>query len=285
MKNIPDFGVAGFVGGTASLNQAAAGRLNQGVRMFAGFPFRTMRGPFGKELILPPESINGGQMLARAGAGGTAITQDGGQLTFTGTVSHPTPTSTSYYDDGNTVRLTSAATIGSQVGWRSGTYAEYKGSQGYICVQSVSLDTLVTGARGLFGISNSIAAPAAIDPIADTTISKVGIGFNTNTGNFQFIHNLAGSVPTTFDMGANFPVNTTDSYHIYIHNPPNGDITVEVFKLSLTDGSYSTPSYSRTITTNRPTNPTAVGRYANMSNNAQALSVAASFNTLANWRY
>ena len=273
----------GLGSATSALVNPPAGELRFGSRKIADFHFQTAIGPLGKERILMPLALNSMSMTASAGGGGTAIPQDGGQLTFTGTVTHQGFGST-YYSTRGRARIATTTTAGNAGGWRNSAIGEIRRNEGGILNYRFSIALLVTGQRGFVGLSNSIAAQSNINPLTDTTISKIGMAHDTNTGNWSFINNVAGTAPTVIPMGADFPINTTDAFDLYIHLKPNGDVVWEAFLLSSTDGSW-VASMTGTITTNIPAATTAISRYGLVTNNAQAAAAALDFQLLGLWAY
>lgn len=283
MRIIPNFSLTGFIGASSPLKNAAAGRLNTGVQMFAQYPFRVERGPLGQQRIITPECLNAMSNITRCGGGGTAITQDGGQLSFTGTQSHIFGTA-GYVGGRSRARLTSTATAGSQLGWRNGTGGEARGAEGYICYQRIGVSTIVAGQRGLIGVGSSVAAPANINPLTDTSMAKIGLATADSTGNWRFICGPIGAVATDQTLDASFPVNNTDFLDIFINQTPNGPVHWEVCKVGTVDGAYAA-SNSGTFTTNLPLASQMVHRYANISNNATASATTLDWQILGIWAY
>lgn len=273
----------GLISANAALANPPSGELRFGSRVVADFHFQTIIGPLGKERILMPNSLNSMGMITTSGGGGTAIPQLGGQLTFSGTVTHQSFGST-YYTSRSRARVATSATAGNAAGWRNNSIGELRRQEGGVLYCKFSITLLVTGQRGFIGLSNSIAAQSNINPLTDTTISKIGMAHDTNTGNWSFINNVAGSAPTIFPMGADFPINTTDAFDLFIHLKPNGDVVWEAFRLSSTDGSW-VASATGTITSNIPTAATALSRYSLVTNNAQAAVAAIDFEILGLWAY
>ena len=272
-----------LVGQTSPLAQANGGELNQGVRMVAGFPFQVVTGPYGKEQLKLPESFNGMHMAARSGGGGTAITQDGGQLTF-GTVSHQAFGST-YYSRRSRARISTTAVVGNATGWRNNSIGEITRTDGGILYNRWSPQILPTGARCMVGMSSSIAAQSNIDPLADTTMAKIAMACNVVSGNWNIVHNTLSSAPTVIDLGADFPVNVTDAFDFFIHLIPGGNVLVQVFKLSTTDGSWAADSGLITLSSNLPGLTQPMSRYGLITNNAQATAAAFDFQILGLWAY
>lgn len=272
-----------FFGQSTALTSPPVGQVRTGCRLVAEYPFQTAIGPLGKERILMPMALNSTAMRAVAGGSGASSTQDGGTLAFTGTVTHQSFGST-YYQRHGRARVATSTVVGNAGGWRNSSIGEIQRSEGGILFCRFGIALLVTGQRGLVGLSNSIAAQSNINPLTDTTISKLGMAHDTNTGNWSMVHNLAGTAPTVIAMGADFPVNTTDAFDLFIHMKPNSDVVWEAFRLSTTDGSW-VANTGGTLTTNLPAAASPVGRYGLVTNNAQAASAALDFHSLCLFPY
>jgi hypothetical protein len=207
-------------------------------------------------------------------AGGTTVGTTNCTVTNVGTISHPTPGTASLRNQTKRFLNTSAATAGALASTRVTVVECWRGNAaelgGFFISMRMGLETLQAGNRGFFGLHNSTTAPTNIDPLADTTLTKLGIGFNTNTGNLFLIHNPAGTAPTTIDLGANFPVNNTNFYEFVFYCNPNAATITYRFR-NLTTGAAATTG---TISTNMPASTTFLARTAWMTNNATAAAVA-----------
>ena len=124
--------------------------------------------------------------------------------------------------------------------------------------------TLQTGLRCFVGIADSVANPTNVDPTTNTTPGKIGLAINTNTGNWNLVHNVTGTAPTIIALGANFPVNNTDLYEISTFSAPNGSsIDYRIVNWS------TNQQTSGSLTTNIPTNTTFMTPLLWITNNAQ----------------
>jgi len=206
--------------------------------------------------------------------GGAALTTTNCVVTSVGTVSNPSITTTSLKTQSRRFTNTSAAPAGSLASSRVAILELWRGNSagfgGFFLTIRLALETLQAGNRGFFGAHSITTAPTNIDPLADTTLTKLGIGFNTNSGNFFLIHGPNGVAPTTVDLGTNFPINTTDMYEFIFHCLPNASNITYRFR-NLTTGAAET---NGTISTNLPAATTTLARTAWMTNNATAAAVA-----------
>jgi len=145
------------------------------------------------------------------------------------------------------------------------------GIGGYAILHRFAGETFQAGQRGFFGHCdgvNGTPALANIDPTTSTTTGKVGIGFNTNSGNWQLIHNTAGAAPTVTDLGATLPLNTTDVMSLLLWAEANGS-DVGYLVSNETTGAAVTGS----ITTNLPGNTVFQNPWYWWTNNATAANV------------
>lgn len=125
--------------------------------------------------------------------------------------------------------------------------------------------TLQTGLRCFVGIADSVANPTNVDPTVNSAISRIGLAINANTGNWNFVHNVAGTAPTVIALGANFPVNNTDLYEVSFFSAPNGS-NIEYRIVNWSTNQQTTGS----LTTNIPTNTTFMAPLVWITNNAQS---------------
>lgn len=103
--------------------------------------------------------------------------------------------------------------------------------------------------RAFVGMASSVAAPTDVEP--STITNMCGMGWDAADANIQFMYRGAGAV-TKVDLGASFPVPTTDrtkAYEITLFSPPG---TTQSLSYEITDlgtGAVATG----TVTTNLPT--------------------------------
>jgi hypothetical protein len=93
------------------------------------------------------------------------------------------------------------------------------------------------------------------------------MAINANTGNWNFVNNVAGTAPTVTPLGASFPVNTTDLYELVMFAKPNDTVINYRVKNLSTGASVS----STTLTTNIPANTTYMAPQFWMVNVAAAV--------------
>jgi hypothetical protein len=106
--------------------------------------------------------------------------------------------------------------------------------------------------RAFVGMANTTAAPTDVEPSSITNMC--GMGWDAADTNIQFMHRGTGAV-TKIDLGASFPVPTTDrtkSYEVAIFSPPGTTQSLQYEVSDLGTGAKATG----TITTNLPTTST-----------------------------
>jgi hypothetical protein len=144
------------------------------------------------------------------------------------------------------------------------------GLGGFFMVARFSIDTLGAGNRMFVGLTDTATtAPTNIDPTTSTTPGKIGMAINTNTGNWNIVHNITGTAPTVIALNASFPVNTTDSLELVLYAAPNS-ATVGYRVTNLTTNAQT----SGTLSTNLPASTTFLGRTIWMTNNATSGTLA-----------
>lgn len=118
-------------------------------------------------------------------------------------------------------RITTAGVAAGELAFiRSTAQRVIRGSSGfggYQLVAHFGFATLRAGNRFFAGIQTSNADPTNIDPLTDTT-SKLGVGFNANTGNLFFIHSSSSAVSISDSL---IPISTSKLYRLVINCLPS----------------------------------------------------------------
>jgi hypothetical protein len=190
--------------------------------------------------------------------------------TASGTLSTPALATTNHVTSTRRTLITGAATAGAVAFIRSAALMCWRGNAanrgGFQEVMRFATETLVAGQRGFFGLSDLGANNAAnVDPLTSTAGNKIGVAFNLNTGNLQLINNAAGTLPTVLDLGANFPISTTNLYELVLAALPNS-AGVDYAVTNKATGF----SVSGTLTANIPANTVFMAPIQWMTNNATA---------------
>lgn len=191
-------------------------------------------------------------------------------ITNVGTISHPTPTTTNLKAQTRRFVNTMANGAGSLASTRTNVLECWRGNAaglgGFFVVARFGIESLGTGNRMFVGLTDTAnTAPTNIDPTTSTTPGKIGMAINTNTGNWNIVHNITGTAPTVITLSASFPVNTTDLLELVLFAAPNS-ATVGYRVTNLSNGTQT----SGTISTNLPSSTTFMGRTIWMTNNATA---------------
>lgn len=158
------------------------------------------------------------------------------------------------------------------------------GEGGFRVVIRFALNVLVAGNRGFFGLVDVVAAPTNVDPTTSTTPGRIGLAFNANTGNLRISHNVTGTAPTLIDLGANFPINTTDLYELVLFARPFTTTASAIgYRVRRFTTASDTPAQEVTgsINTNIPAATTLLHATTWMTNNATAASCNFHFGLIA----
>lgn len=106
-----------------------------------------------------------------------------------------------------------------------------------------------TTCRALFGLANITSAPADVEP--STNINCILMGWDAADANIQIMHNDATGTCTKIDLGAAFPVPTTDRtalYELSLYSPKGTTQSVAWKVTDLVSGATA----SGTISTDMP---------------------------------
>jgi hypothetical protein len=143
-----------------------------------------------------------------------------------GKLSVPALASTDLLTSARRITFSTTANPGSIAGQRQNALMVWRGNSpglgGFFYTIRFGTSKIALGNHAFVGLADSISALSDLDPIASTTPGKIGVAIDDATGNWQFVSNMTGMVPTATDLGANFPVNTTDLYELVMYSPPDG---------------------------------------------------------------
>jgi hypothetical protein len=256
-----------LAGITTEPTAPAAGNLLLYSKLIAGRMLPKFLGPSGVDNPIQSGIFFNNVSLISPGSGTTASVISCA-ITNVGTISHPTPTTTNLKAQTRRFVNTMNNPNGSLASTRIGVLECWRGNAaglgGFFVVARFGIETLGTGNRMFVGLTDTATtAPTNIDPTTSTTPGKIGMAINTNTGNWNVVHNITGTAPTVIALGANFPVNTTSLYELVLFAVPNS-ATVGYRVTNLTSGTQT----SGTISTNLPASTTFMGRTIWMTNNA-----------------
>ncbi len=257
----------------------AAGNLRIYAKDIAGRVMPKWIGPSGVDTPMQA-SLGFNRVSMIMPAGGTTLTTFvggfGTTFTNTGTAANPTPTTTSHLSSIRRATFSSGATAGTVASHRQSVQQVWRGNAagrgGFFYTIRFGTSALVAGNRGFVGLSDVITAPTNVDPLTSTAGNKVGVGFNTNTGNWQLIANVAAAAPTVTDLGATLPLNTTDIYELALFSAPNGTSIGYRLKNITTNASVS-----GSLASNIPANTIFLAPHFWITNNTTAAAAILNF--------
>lgn len=157
--------------------------------------------------------------------GGASALQNSGirSPTVLGTAAVVTISSSNKISSQARTRITSGATAESFAGdyFSAATVVTSDGAGigGFVTDLSFGIEdaSLVSGARTFCGLATSTSAPTNVAP--STLTNCIGIGHDEGDTNFKLYYG-GSAAQTPIDLGANFPVNVTDWYHLVIASYP-----------------------------------------------------------------
>lgn len=259
--------------------------LNIYAKEIAGRVLPKWIGPSGVDTSFQA-SLGFNRIAMVAPAGGTAaasiVTAQGTAFTnapVAGSIAYnnPTPATTNLLTSVRRTTFGAGATAGSVVYHRQNTLMITRGNAagigGFFYTIRFGTSALAAGNRIFVGFGGSIANPTNIDPLTSATLARVGMAVNASTGNWNFVHNVAGTAPATSDLGASFPVDTTSLYELVMFAKPNDT----VIRWRVTNLSTGAQVSSTTAATNIPTNTTYVAPQFWATNNATAAATTIDF--------
>jgi hypothetical protein len=140
------------------------------------------------------------------------------------------------------------------------------GLGGFFIVTRFALSgTLRAGLRCFAGLVDVIANPTNIDPVTTNAPGGIGLATNANTGNWKLVNNITGTVRTSFDLGASFPIDNISPMELILFSAPNGS-AVSWRVTNLRTGAQT----NGTLSTNIPNNTTFLSPSVWVTNNATA---------------
>ena len=279
------FNNAGALGGAADV-EIEGGQLRlpvispptapaaDGLKMFArnvgGRILPATMGPSGLDSPLQPHLGLNKTAWAVPNGNSTVLSVSGVALSAQGTATAKNWASTSRYTKmrGLEYLVTTAATT-AIAAWRGGAAQYTVGSNAtgdggfhYICRWAPATGVATTTTRAFCGLRERVAAGTDQNPSG--LLDLCGMGWDDADTNIQFIHNDSSGVATKIDLGASFPVPTTDRDNIYevaMFSPPGVTQSVTYRVRNLVTGAEATG----TVTTNLPATTTALNPYAYFS--------------------
>lgn len=250
--------------------------------LVTGMVLPKFKGPSGVDFPLQ-EHLAFNRFVKISSAGAALNAMGGSAPTTTGsTITAVTPASGSCKAATQRSQLASGATAGNvaPLAFTAGQLPVMRGGVagegGFAFAIRWALNQQQASNRGFWGLSDAVAVGTNIDPLASTTNGKVGLGMNSNTGNWQLIRNVAAAAPTVVDLGANFPIDTTSMMELLLFARPfvgtAGDIQYRVRRYTTNSDSAAFENKG-TLTTNLPAATTLLQPWCWHTNNATAAAV------------
>jgi hypothetical protein len=249
----------------AAVTPAPGFLVHSGVPDTANMPIARYTSEFGDPMTVSPFLSYGEDVsLWVPPAGSQPMTTIGSNGNNTGTTTAATTSATNAYTRSNKVEyLVTTASTTAVAGYRDGgAYFTVGGTAagigGFKLIMHGAPATGVATATSRFfmGVMNSIGVPTDIDP--STIPNLIGIGYDSADANLQLMHR-GGGAATKINLGATFPVPTTDRSVFYrlLLNSPSGTTQVVYYRvINLVTGAEA----SGTITTNLPITTTFLTR-------------------------
>lgn len=157
---------------------------------------------------------------------------------------------------------------GGSVWLRVGKDANAPGGFLVRCLWAPATGGTVATHRAFVGVSGSWStAPTDVEP--STRVNIFGMGWDAADTNIQIMHNDASGTATKIDLGASFPVPTTDRpapYEIQLYSPNDltQSVSYRVIRYNATDKTIAAEA-TGTITTNLPAVTTLLSTNGAMS--------------------
>ncbi len=244
----------------------AAGGIKFYSKDIGGRILPCFKGPSGIETSLQPNIGKTSISVWQPAGNSTGITVTGDvALTAVGTATAANWAATSLFTKLKRLDyLVTAAAASAVAGFRHATAKWTVGNNNstdkaggflFICRWGPATGVATTTSRSFVGMGASTVAPTDVEPSSITNI--VGMGWDAADTNVQIMHRGAGAV-SKIDLGANFPVPTTDRTKVYeltMFSPSNTTTQTVSYRVEdLTTGAVATGL----ITTNLPTTTTAL---------------------------
>ena len=250
----------------------ASGKLALYARERAGQTYVDVQRASGRDFPLQPH-LGVNRVATWNPSTTTTVTAVGMPVTNVGTVSTPGIASTNRKTSMRRWTLTSAAVINSVADQRCAANVCWRGNAsglgGFTYTNRIALTTLQATGMGFFGLYGSTVA-LATTLLLSGVVNCVGLGFQRGTHtNWQLVQNDGSGAPTLTDLGASFPINTTDVLTIFIGAAPN-DSSIGVRVINETSGGV----FNATLTTDIPAATTFLTPRNYLNNDTTAAAVA-----------
>jgi len=198
-------------------------------------------------------------------------------FSYVGTATARAPAATGTVTGSRRLGLVSGVSAGSIAGARHGVLTWWRGDAagrgGFHLVWrfNVADAVLVADARMFIGIIGTASAPTNVEP--STLTNLIGVGCNGGDTTMQ-LYAAGGSAQARSNLGANFPINTTnaDIYELHLYCAPNASSVG--YTLIRVGGGVAPASGTITNAANLPSSTTLLTAQAWRTNNATVAACA-----------
>lgn len=248
----------------------AAGGLKLFGRDVAGRLLPAILGPSGLDTSLQPHLSRNRVAVVLPAGNSTTLTVWGTAMTSTGTATIASVGATNLHSTMRRIEylVTTAATT-AVAGFRGASLQHLVGGPsaglgGFHMIQRWAPATGVATPtfRAFAGMRGNGSAPTDVEP--SSLVNICGMGWDAADVNIQFMYNDGSGVATKVDLGASFPVPTTDRsavYEIAMFSPPGTTQSVSYEVRDLVSGAVATG----TVTTNLPATTLLLTPYSYVS--------------------
>lgn len=246
----------------------AAGGIKLFGRDIGGRILPTVIGPSGLDTGLQPLIARNMVSWARPQGNGTAIASNGITLTATGTATAANVANTNLHTSMKRIDyLVTVAAATAVAGWRGAASQIWRGNAAglggfhFICRWAPATGVSTATNRAFVGLYASTGASTDVQP--STLVNMVGMGWDAADTNIQIMHNDNTGAATKVDLGASFPVPTTDRpppYELVLFAAPNSS-QIQYAVNILGTATVATG----TLTTDLPQNTVFMNTYGYMS--------------------
>jgi hypothetical protein len=225
-------------------------------------PFQACLGMNGIKQVAPASGTSATTCMTAFATGVTNVASSLTQVAVT---------ATSIMTRMRSVRFASSSTSGNVASHRS-TVQEVCGAGGYFFVARFYISAMQNTNRGFFGLWGATGAATNINPLTSFATNKIGLAFNTNTGNWNLVSSTTTAI-SVVALGASMPINTTDVIELMLFCVPGGT-SIGYRVNNLTTGIV----INGTLSTNIPAVTVALAVNMWMTNNTTSAAVAFGLN-------
>ena len=141
----------------------------------------------------------------------------------TNTLSTPALANTNLLTSTRRTRYASTSSAGTSAGTRSTDLQWWRGNAaglgGFYFSARFGFSTAVAQQRAFVGLYGTAAVIGNVNP--SSLVNIVGVGYDAAQTTLRILYNDGTSTASSVDLGANFPVNTTNLYTIHLWCAPN----------------------------------------------------------------